>query len=115
MTKVTPVRLALVASWLNQYGGAERVLEVAHELFPDAPVFTSTYRAAAMPATYQTWDIRVTFFDQIPLADKRVLLPLYPAAFESFDLRGTTSSSASRVRSRTACVCRPARGISATV
>lgn len=120
MTKVTPVRLALVASWLNQYGGAERVLEVAHELFPDAPVFTSTYRAAALPATYQTWDIRVTFFDQIPLADKRVLLPLYSAAFESLDLRGydvilsITSAFAHGVRvppgARHICYClTPAR------
>ena len=82
------MKLALVASWLNQYGGAERVLEVVHELFPDTPVFTSTYRAAAMPAAYQTWDIRTSFFDSIPLANKRLLLPLYPAAFESFDLRG---------------------------
>ena len=82
------MKLALVASWLNQYGGAERVLEVAHELFPDAPVFTSTYQAAAMPEAYKTWDIRASFFDSIPLANKRLLLPLYPAAFESFDLRG---------------------------
>ena len=82
------MKLALVASWLNQYGGAERVLEVAHKLFPDAPVFTSTYRPAVMPKAYQSWDIRASFFDSIPLANKRLLLPLYPAAFESFDLRG---------------------------
>ena len=82
------MKLALVASWLNQYGGAERVLEVAHDLFPDAPVFTSTYRAAAMLAAYKTWDIRASFVDHIPLKNKRVLLPLYPAAFDSFDLRG---------------------------
>jgi len=82
------MKLALVASWLNQYGGAERVLEIAHTLFPDAPVFTSTYQAAAMPEAYKTWDIRASFFDSIPLANKRLLLPLYPAAFESFDLRG---------------------------
>ncbi len=82
------MKLALVASWLNQYGGAERVLEVAHELFPNAPVFTSTYQAAAMPEAYKNWDIRASLFDSIPLANKRLLLPLYPAAFESFDLRG---------------------------
>jgi len=114
------MKLALVASWLNQYGGAERVLEVAHELFPDAPVFTSTYRAAALPAAYQTWDIRASFFDSIPLANKRLLLPLYPAAFESFDLRGydvilsITSAFAHGVRvppgARHLCYClTPAR------
>ena len=36
-------RVALVASWLNQYGGAERVMEVLHGMFPDAPVYTSIY------------------------------------------------------------------------
>ena len=36
-------RVALVASWLNQYGGAERVMEVLHGMFPDSPVYTSMY------------------------------------------------------------------------
>ena len=90
MSTVAPPKVALVASWLNQYGGAERVLEVAHDLFPDAPVFTSTYWPAAMPATYQSWDIRVSFLDRLPLArqNQRLLLPLYPRAFEALDLRG---------------------------
>ena len=90
MTSVRPPHVALVASWLNQYGGAERVLEVVHDLFPDAPVFTSTYWQAAMPAGYRNWDIRTSFVDRLPLArqNQRWLLPLYPAAFESLDLRG---------------------------
>ncbi|MCL4486563.1 MAG: glycosyltransferase [Chloroflexi bacterium] len=80
--------VALVASWLNQYGGAERVLEVAHELFPDAPLFTSTYWPAALPPAYRTWDIRVSFLNRLPIANQRLLLPLYPLAFESLDLTG---------------------------
>jgi len=114
------VRLALVASWLNQYGGAERVLEAAHGLFPDAPVFTSTYRAAVMPATYKSWDIRTSLLDRLALPDQRVLLPLYPAAFESFDLHeydvilSITSAFAHGVRvppgARHLCYClTPAR------
>lgn len=82
------MKVALVASWLNQYGGAERVLETVHDLFPEAPVFTSTYWPHAMPAAYKAWDIRVSFLDRIPLANQRLLLPFYPAAFESLDLRG---------------------------
>ncbi len=82
------MKVALVASWLNQYGGAERVLEAAHELFPAAPVFTATFAPAALPAAYRAWDIRASFLDRLPIADKRLLLPLYPTAFESFDLRG---------------------------
>ncbi len=90
MTPASSPRVALVASWLNQYGGAERVLEVVHELFPNAPVFTSTYWPAAMPAGYRNWDIRVSFLNRLPLGrqSQRWLLPLYPAAFESLDLRG---------------------------
>ncbi len=88
MTEHPAGKTALVVSWLNQYGGAERVLEVVHELFPSAPVFTSTYWAAAMPATYRTWDIRTSFLDRIPIAHQRLLLPFYPAAFESLDLGG---------------------------
>jgi glycosyltransferase involved in cell wall biosynthesis len=82
------MKVALVASWLNQYGGAERVLEAVHELFPTAPVFTATYTPAALPAAYRTWDIRSSFLDRLPIKNKRLLLPLYPAAFESLDLRG---------------------------
>lgn len=82
------MKVALVASWLNQYGGAERVLEVVHDLFPTAPLFTATYAPAALPAAYRAWDIRSSFLDRLPIADKRLLLPLFPAAFESFDLRG---------------------------
>jgi glycosyltransferase involved in cell wall biosynthesis len=84
------MKIALVASWLNQYGGAERVLEAAHDLYPDAPVFTSTYWHAAMPDAYRKWDIRVSFLDRLPVArsHQRLLLPLYPLAFESMNLQG---------------------------
>ncbi len=88
MNEVASGKLAIVVSWLNQYGGAERVLEVVHNLFPAAPIFTSTYRPAALPSAYRTWDIRTSFLDRIPIANQRLLFPLYPAAFESLNLQG---------------------------
>lgn len=116
------MKIALIASWLNQYGGAERVLEAAHDIYPDAPIFTSTYWPAAMPAAYKTWDIRVSFLDRFPFTGKlqRLLLPLYPAAFESLDLHrydvalSVTSAFAHGVRlpngARHICYClTPAR------
>jgi glycosyltransferase involved in cell wall biosynthesis len=83
-------RVALVASYLNQYGGAERVMEVLHGMFPDAPVYTSIYAPEAMPASYQSWDIRTSFMQRLPMvtAKHQVYLPLYPLAFESFRLSG---------------------------
>lgn len=82
------MRVALIHDYLNQYGGAERVLEVLHELFPDAPVYTSIYDAEAMPASYRLWDIRTSWMQGLPGWRRffRHYMPLYPSAFEGFDL-----------------------------
>lgn len=84
------MKVALVHDWLNQYGGAEVVLEAIHALYPQAPVYTSLFDAQAMPPSFRAWDIRTSFIQRLPLARRafRALLPLYPIAFEQFDLRG---------------------------
>ena len=85
------MRIALVHDYLNQMGGAENVLLVLHELFPQAPIYTSFYRPEAMPAAFRSLDIRTTFLQNLgPLTRyprHQWLLPLYPAAFERLDLR----------------------------
>ena len=89
-SRESPPRLAIVVSWLNQYGGAERVLEVLHEMYPEAPILTSMYEPKAMPETYRSWDIRVSYMDRLPFTKRshQLFLPLYPLAFESLDLTG---------------------------
>ena len=84
------MKLAIVCSWLNQYGGAERVLEVVHDMYPQAPIYTSIYWPRALPERYRSWDIRPSFLNRLPLIHRfhQVYLPLYPLAFESLDLRG---------------------------
>jgi len=81
-------RVALVHDYLNQYGGAERVLEALHELFPDAPVYTSIYDPATMPVHYRDWNIRTSWMQKLPGWRRhfRKYFLLYPSAFESFDL-----------------------------
>ena len=37
------MKVALAHDYLREYGGAERVLEALHEMFPDAPVYTAYY------------------------------------------------------------------------
>lgn len=83
------MRLAIVCSWLNQYGGAERVLEVLHGMYPEAPFYTSVYLPKALPVKDRGWDIRPSFVNRLPLARTKpqFYLPLYPQAFEQFDLR----------------------------
>jgi hypothetical protein len=84
------MRVALIHDYLNQYGGAERVLEALHELYPAAPVYTSFYDPAAMPAAYRAWDIRTSWMQRLPGWRRHFqkYFLLYPSAFESFDLSG---------------------------
>jgi glycosyltransferase involved in cell wall biosynthesis len=84
------LKVAIVHDWLNQIGGAESVLEALVEMYPQAPIYTSIYWPQAMPEAYRSWDIRTSFMDRLPLVKKhhQPFLPLYPLAFEQFDLRG---------------------------
>jgi len=84
------LKVAIVHDWLNQRGGAERVLEALVEMYPQAPIYTSIYWPQAMPEAYRAWDIRTSFMDRLPLVKQhhQPFLPLYPLAFEQFDLRG---------------------------
>lgn len=84
------MKVALVHDALNQYGGAERVLDEFHAMFPDAPVYTSIYDPKSMPARYREWDIRPTWLNRLPFVNRKhqLFLPLFPLAFESINLSG---------------------------
>jgi glycosyltransferase involved in cell wall biosynthesis len=94
------MRVAIVHDYLNQTGGAERVVESFHRLWPDAPIFTTLADRDAMPVSLRDADIRVSWMQRLPAWRRhfRAYLPLYPLAIESFDLRGydvvVSSSSA---------------------
>jgi glycosyltransferase involved in cell wall biosynthesis len=81
------LRVALVHDYLNQYGGAERVLEELHALFPSAPVYTSMYSAEHMSPAIRGMDVRTSFMQRLPLVTRnhQPFLLLYPLAFEGFD------------------------------
>ncbi|MBN1487901.1 MAG: glycosyltransferase [Anaerolineae bacterium] len=83
-----PYNLALVHDWLNQYGGAERVLEQLMDFFPGTPMYTSMYWRAGMPQLYQDWDIRTTWMDRLPgiYHHHQVYFPFYALAFARMDL-----------------------------
>ncbi|MFH1486975.1 MAG: glycosyltransferase [Chloroflexota bacterium] len=82
------MKVAIVHDWLNQRGGAELVLDVLHEMYPDAPVYTSIYAKELMPQTYGEWNIRTSFMQHLPLVRKhhQPFLMLYPLAFRTCDL-----------------------------
>ncbi len=82
--------LALVHDWLNQIGGAEDVLEKLVAQYPAAPIYTSIYAPELMPPAYRRWPIKTSFMDRLPGVHRhhQPYLPLYPLAFEKFDLSG---------------------------
>lgn len=84
------MKTALVHDWLNQIGGAEDVLEVLVDMYPQAPLYTSIYYKSKMPAHWQDWDIHTSFINRLPLAQRiqQIYFPLYPMAFDAFDFRG---------------------------
>ena len=84
------MKVALVHDYLNQMGGAERVVLALHELFPDAPLYTSIYDPGRVDPAFRSLDIRTTFMQKLPLVKKhhQPFLPLYPYAMERLDLRG---------------------------
>jgi glycosyltransferase involved in cell wall biosynthesis len=83
------MKVALVHDYLNQMGGAERVVLALHEIFPDAPIYTSIYDPQRVDPAFQKMDIRTSFMQKFPLVTKhhQPYLPFYPFAMESLDLR----------------------------
>ncbi|HEY7127950.1 MAG TPA: glycosyltransferase [Ktedonobacterales bacterium] len=83
------MKIALVHDYLNQMGGAERVLLALHDLYPDAPIYTSLYDPARVDPAFQHMDVRPSFMQRLPFArhHHQPFLLLYPFAFERWDLR----------------------------
>ncbi|MDD3487296.1 MAG: glycosyltransferase [Candidatus Moranbacteria bacterium] len=84
------LRVALVHDFLNQYGGAERVLEALTEIFPDAPIYTLLYDPVKMRGKFKGKDIQTSFLQKfLKFLKKRPkwLLPFLPTAPETFNLR----------------------------
>ncbi len=80
-------RVALVYDRVNSWGGAERVLEQLHALFPDAPLFTSVYDPKRASWAHH-WDVRTSFLQSIPFlrSRHRLLGWIMPLVFELHDL-----------------------------
>ena len=82
------MKVAIVHEWLTIYGGSERVTEIFHEIFPDAPIYCLVYNEKTMPERFKNYDIRPTFIQNMPFAKKhyKAYLPIMPRAYEELDL-----------------------------
>jgi glycosyltransferase involved in cell wall biosynthesis len=90
--------------------GGEKVLLSLARIFPDAPIFTLVHVKGSVAPELESREIRTSFVQHLPAVATRYrhYLPLFPAAAESFDLRGfdlVVSSSHCAAKG-----VRPARG-----
>lgn len=86
------MKIALVHDYLREYGGAERVVEVLHELYPDAPLFTAFVDWESLgefAEKFKSWDIRTTWVNRNWLVKKlhSPLRFLTPLVWESLNLK----------------------------
>jgi glycosyltransferase involved in cell wall biosynthesis len=81
------MKVALVYDRVNKWGGAERVLLALHEIWPEAPLFTSVYnpRTAQWASVFKK--VIPSFLQYFPLAksNHEIYPLLMPLAFESFN------------------------------
>jgi glycosyltransferase involved in cell wall biosynthesis len=90
------MRVAIVHDYIKEYGGAERVLEALHEIWPKAPVFTTVYLPKYLGPhrkRFKDWEIRTSFLQYFPFKAKlispfRLIAPLVfkTLDFSQFDL-----------------------------
>lgn len=85
---VTNPKIAIVADWLTNMGGAEKVVLALHEAFPNAPIYTSTFVPEKMPE-FAGLDVRTTSLQRLP-GPLRKLHKFFPTmrvrAFRDLDL-----------------------------
>ena len=83
-------KIALVHDFLLYQGGAERVLKVLSDMYPEAPIYTLLYDEEKMGKMFEGREIKSSYLQKFPKFLKkrhRWLLPFYPVVPETFDLR----------------------------
>ncbi|HEX9494358.1 MAG TPA: glycosyltransferase, partial [Candidatus Limnocylindria bacterium] len=76
--------IALAHEYFSAHGGAERVVEAFHRMYPDAPLYTFFHDRRAY-GPLDGYRLRTSFLQSVPRGGglHRALLPLYPRAAAS--------------------------------
>ncbi len=80
------MKVALVYDRVNKLGGAERVLQALHQIYPQAPLYTAVYDLRTAPWAKE-FKVIPSFLQNFPFAKNHheFFAPLMPLAFESFN------------------------------
>lgn len=104
--RLKKAKIALVYDRVNKWGGAERVLLALHEIFPNAPLYTSVYDPTGAPWAKVFPEVKTSFLQKIPFlrTHHEMLGTFMPLAFRSINLSNydvvisVTSESAKGVK-----------------
>lgn len=80
------MKIALVADWLTNYGGAESVISAFHDLYPEAPVYTTMYKPSKMKELGHLKKVHTSWLNKIPGLKHQWSLSFMPLAIEQFNL-----------------------------
>jgi glycosyltransferase involved in cell wall biosynthesis len=85
---LSKLKIALVHDHLAQDGGAEKVLKVFAEMFPQAPIYTLLYEQKNADKYYKGRHIETSIIQRMPGGVKHYqwYMPFMPMAVEFFDL-----------------------------
>ncbi len=86
--KKKEIKVALVHDHLAQDGGAEKVLKILTEIFPQAPIYTLLYEKDNADKYYKDKHIETSIIQKLPWGVKHYqwYMPFMPMAVEFFDL-----------------------------
>jgi glycosyltransferase involved in cell wall biosynthesis len=83
------LKIALVHDYLNEFGGAERVLLALSDMFPDAPIYTAFYKKGSSAYKHflhrrliPSWVHYIPFFSSYLHSPLRFLTPLIWGSFD---------------------------------
>lgn len=86
--KKSQKKVAIVHEFLKKLGGAERVVKVLADLFPDAPIYTLLYDKDKVGDVFLESRVRTSELQRLPgflRARQKYLLPKMPKAIEKLD------------------------------
>ena len=100
-------KIAIVHDWLTNIGGAEKVVYCFHEIFEDAPIYTTFYTPDNLDDKFKNLNVKTSFLQgKKKIVDHKKYFPLMPFAFRSFKLKdydiilSSSSSCAKGIKKR---------------
>lgn len=85
--EIKNLKIAIFYDWLNQWGGAEKVLLDILSIFPQADLYTLVYDPSKTTWLPQSIKVASSFINKLPFKNKNPIYytPFYSLALEQFD------------------------------